>query len=381
MLSLCAFILTFILSVKYKKMGTVLSYYFLSLVMIYLLALNGVEAAFQIAPKPSDSYLYYGTFNLDFIEIGSQIFHEYPLFLKSVIYPFDSPYLAIFSQSIFLCLSVLLAFKKAPYINYAIILLSHCVIYTTSNFLKDNLILIGVFFTVFLINEFKGVFIRVLIIALSLYLMSSIRPFLLLFMPLSFAPVFSVNLSKKVKVMFAVLALIGFAFVIYFNWGLINYVATKWSSDHSVGTSGMSILAPVKIFLGPTPLHYAKFEDYFIQPILASHAYLLTVLHVFYYLLISLLFVMFVVNLRKMPRIYFNDVSSIYLFGIGFGLMLVYIIAYGTADIRQRALIHSFIFSSFLINKDVRFDKYVPSVVISFVLLFLLIFVVTLLLG
>lgn len=362
-------------------MGTVLIYYFISLVMIYLLALNGVEAAFQIAPKPSDSYLYYGTFNLDFNEIGRQTFYEYPLFLKSIIYPFENPYFAVFSQSIFLCLSVLLAFKNSSYINYAIILLSHCVIYTVSNFLKDNLILISVFFTVFLINECKGVLIRVLIIALSLYLMSSIRPFLLLFMPLCFAPFFSINLSKKMKFMFAFLGVIGFAGIIYFNWGLINYVATKWSSDHSVGTSGMSILAPVKIFLGPTPLHYIKFEDYFIQPILSSHSYLLAVFHVFYYLLLSLLVVMFVINIKKIPKIYFNNLSSIYLFGIGFGLMLVYIVAYGTADIRQRALIHSFIFSSFLISKDVRFDKYIPSEVMSFMLLFLLIFVATLLLG
>lgn len=351
-----ALILSLYLSVNYQRCSIVLLYYAFSLFMLFLLAYEGVEAAYQISPKPSDTYLYYNTFHMDFMEMSGQVFHEYPLILRLIVFPFDNAFLAIFSQSVFIALAVMLALKRNSYTAYAIILLSHCVIYMSTNFFKDNLILILVFFSIYLLGAFRSLFLRVIIIALAIYLSSYLRPFMLLFMPLAFSPIFIHSKSKSLKVFFVVILLSAFVVVIYKNWGLINYVATSWSSEHSVGTTGASLLAPIKILLGPTPLNYIEYEYHFVQPILKSHAYMLSLLNVFFYFLLSLVLVMVFVNYKRLTGIYTSNVSSVFLLGIGLGLMIVYIVAYGTADIRQRALIHSFIFASFFVSHDFRME-------------------------
>lgn len=313
--------------------------------LIILAAEQGVEAAYQISAKPSDTLLYFRAFNTSFDDISNYLFYHYPLFLKWVIAPSDSVYFALIGQCAALSASCLWVLRRSANVFYILVLLNHTVIYTCTNLFKDNYLIIIMFFTVGLLIRLKKRWVKSLVVMLSIWGMTYIRPFSFLYAPLIALPYMFANDNKLVARAFWFIALAGLLTILVWKWGLIVYIASHWSSDASVGTGGLSIASLPKIILGPTPFHYFYHDSHFIQPFLDGHGAVLLLLHYVYYFALSWFVVLCFSHFSIVASSLFSCHGGIYSLGIGLATLLVYLIAYGTADIRQRAVILALIFT------------------------------------
>ncbi|TMP47582.1 hypothetical protein [Pseudoalteromonas sp. S1688] len=349
----CAFIfISLVLAKKHSKLPVVLFYYFTTLLLITAFVLEGVEAAYQVSTKPSDSHLYHSTFLLDLEEMHTQLFFHYPYFIKLLILPFSSAYFALVGQSAVIVTLLLLILKKSNNFIYGFILLNHALLYTITNFFKDNLFIIIFLSCIFLLGTLKGKFLKALTIFTCILLATKIRPFIGLFTPLAALPYYFSIKNQTLKNV--ALLLIGsmVSIIIFINWSLISYVLNNWSDDASVGSEGFSILSPLKVILGPTPFHYFYFEKHFVQPFITFQAWILTFFHYFYYAIASVFFTKVLLNIKLFIKEINSNLAAIFSFSLGFGVFIVYMLAYGSADIRQRAIIILFVALPFFICRS-----------------------------
>ena len=347
MLVLIFIILGLVLAVKYNRMPVVLCYWFCCLCLMMLSANEGIEAAFQILGKPSDTRLYFEAFQANFENVSSYLFYHYPLFLKYLIYPFDNAYLALIGQCAVLVAVTLWVLRDSHNIFYLLVLLNHTVVYTATNFFKDNYLLVLVLLTIGLLSRMDWRFGKSALIVLCILVMAKLRPFCMLFMPLAAIPYMFDNDNAKVRWLFWVVSITALGTILITQWGTISYVATSWSADASVGTTGFSIASVPKIILGPTPFHYFYHDSHFAQPFLDSHGTALMLLHFIYYIILAFFVVLVIKNINIWRLFIFKCHAAIFSLSIGLSIMLVYMVAYGSADIRQRAIILGLLFVGF----------------------------------
>jgi hypothetical protein len=347
MLALILITLGLVLAAKYNRIPVVLCYWFCCLGLMMLSASEGIEAAFQISGRPSDTRLYFEAFQTDFENISRYLFYHYPLFLKYLIFPFDNAYLALIGQCAALVAATLWVLRDSHNIFYLLVLLNHTVIYTATNFFKDNYLLILVLLAIGLLSRMDWRIGKSAIIVLCILVMSQVRPFCLLFMPLAAMPYMFANDNTKVKWLFWGISITALSTILISQWSTISYVASSWSTDASVGTTGLSIASLPKIILGPTPFHYFYHDSHFVQPFLDSHGAVLMLLHFLYYIILAFFLVLVLKNINIWRYFIFKCHAAIFSLAIGLGMLLVYMVAYGSADIRQRALILGLLFIGF----------------------------------
>jgi hypothetical protein len=364
MLALLLIILGIVLAAKYNRIPVLLSYWFCCLCLLMLSASQGIEAAFQISGKPSDTRLYFEAFQTDFENISGYLFYHYPLFLKYLIFPFDNAYLALIGQCAALASVTLWVLRHSHNVFYLLVLLNHAIIYTATNFFKDNYLLILVLLTIGLLSRMQLRVGKSAIILICILVISQVRPFCMLFLPLVAMPYMFANDNTKVRWLFWGLGTAALGTILVSQWSTIAYIASSWSSEASVGTTGLSITSFPKVILGPTPFHYFYHDRHFVQPFLDAHGAVLMLLHFFYYIVLAYFLVLATKNIQKWRSVIFKCHAAIFSLAIGLGMLSVYMVAYGSADIRQRAVILSLIFNGFAIlaSKPDREWKYtIPS--------------------
>ncbi|BBE30179.1 hypothetical protein OSSY52_03200 [Tepiditoga spiralis] len=349
--------LSFIVSIKYNKLNHFILFNLLIVIMIYLMNINSYEALFQIAFKTSDTKLYFSTFNLPFEDMTNKTFYQYPMFLRYLIYPFKDAVLALITQSNIIFLLLILIFKDLNNIFFFTIYFNHTLFFTNINFLKDNYLIIVILLTIFLIQNIKNKIMQAIIIAFSILIMKDIRPFYKFFIFLSIIPFVHLKQNSKKKnfiIIGLMLSLAGLIFLLNFKY--IMAVLSTWNATSSTGTTGFSILSPIKIIFGPTPLRYLYSQNFFVQPFLKEHNIIFFVLHLIYYLILPYLIIMFFINIKEYLNISALKSESLYSLGMSLGTFLVYLLIYGSADIRQRAIILLFLTIFIIKENTLSFD-------------------------
>lgn len=334
----------FLFATKYARLPVLLCFWFFCLCLIMLSAEQGIEAAFQISGRPSDTDLYYDAFQANFDSVSNYLFFHYPLLLKYLVFPFNNAYWALIGQCAAISLFCLLVLRDSPNIFYILVLLNHTVLYTATNFFKDNYMLLLMLISLAVLIRTQQRWLKSMSILICILLMTYVRPFCLLFIPLAAVPYMFANRNKSVRALFWLLCVGTLGAVLVTQWDKITYVASSWADDASVGSEGLSITSLPKVILGPTPFHYLNFGEHFVQPLLNSHAILLTFLHFLFYAALSYFVVVFVGNFSQFKKAFFNCIPALFSMGVSLGVLVVYMVAYGSADIRQRAVILSLFF-------------------------------------
>lgn len=351
MIGLFIFLLAFAYSFKSKSLKYFALFNFLVLLCILFFIYNNVEAAFQVSNKPSDTRLYYEGFTIDYSYIQNVLFYEYPLVLRWLVYPVKSALYAVFIQSniIYFLLDLIIKNKK----NLIFFITLHALLYTSTNLFKDNFIIIVALLAVFLLMHINIRILQFIIVGGSFLCMSWVRPFFRFVLPLAFVPYFTSVKEIKTKLVFLVLVSILSSVIIVKNWTLISYVINSWSSEASIQTEHSSFpVALVKIFLGPAPRHYLYHDIYFEQPLLDIQGYFFAFFNAVYYFFLVYICLYIVGNAKTVFNILFMSVSSAYSLFISIFLIIVYGLAYGSADIRQRAIILVFFYLFVLKDLD-----------------------------
>jgi len=369
-----------LLAHKHDKAGIYCGYLAVCTLIMLLAGAEGIEAAYQISAKPTDTHIYHKAYIAPWEQIQAYLFYQYPLILKALTYPFNNAFYAVFVQACFMAGVTVWALRGSHVLFYWLILLNHAVIYTSMNFFKDNYFLILCLLTIGVISRVKSQLMNTGTIFLSVFLLSVIRPFSLLFIPLSGIPYMFGPSPRWLKTLIWGISIAGMVAILVTQWGLIMYVFSSWSTEASVGTTGLSVTSLPKILLGPTPFHYFYYEAHFIQPILASHAVVFTLLHFVYYFALSVFLVVLIDNFKSWLKGLFSSPAALFSLGLGMAILVVYLIAYGSADVRQRAIILSLLFTAVavpFVEQGKSFDCTVsalklPAVFIVFILLYLM---------
>ncbi|GHF80955.1 hypothetical protein [Thalassotalea marina] len=375
-------LLSLSIAIKYEKLGFYAAYTFFCYTLIALAGLEGIEAAFQINIKPSDTHLYYTGYNSPWEYISDYLFYYYPASLKLLTHPFDNIYYALVVQCAFMAFAIIWSLRKSNSMFYCLVLISHTVIYLSVNLFKDNYFLIVCLLAIGVVSRLKSKFVSSIAILTSIWAMMLVRPFAFLFLPLSGTPFVFTNASKWLKIIFWGGSIIAMGAILVTQWGVIMYVASSWSDEASVGTSGISIASLPKVILGPTPFHYFYHKDHFVQPFLDSQAVVLTFLHYVYYAALTWFIVVLPKNIKSWYQSVFQSPAAVFAFALGMAILVIYMVAYGSADVRQRAIILTLLFLSISLpftEQNKPFDTSLTAIETSaFVGIFGLLFVVSL---
>lgn len=346
MLAVFIFVFTIMTSLKYNKFRHFLFYNLIIFTLIFFLGVKSYTIVDDINFKPSDTSLYYNTFMMNFDDASSQLFSKYPVLLKYICFPFNYGFLALIAQANITFLLIMLIVKEKSNIIFFMIYFNHALIYTNINFLKDNFLIMTVLLVIFVLKNINNKIIQAILIFFSMTYMAEVRPFYRFFSFLAVLPFFNHEFFKKSKkaVIFTYLFLISAAGGVFFLYRkTIFKVLSSWNDTASVGTEGFSMLSPVKIIFGPTPLRYLDASNTFVQPFLPEHQVPFFILHVLYYLILPVIIILFFLNLKKFLFFTRLKISSLYSFFLSLGTFTVYLVTYGSADIRQRAIILLFL--------------------------------------
>ena len=345
MIIFACLILSCLYSVKNKSFSLWSVFNIIVIAGLGLYCLHGIDVLYKAdLNKPSDTAEYYFGFMSDIKDIKTYIFYQYPLLLKIISFPFNHAIYAAYGQA--LIIYWLLDFIVKNKSDLLLFIFNHAFIFTVINLFKDNFIFIVALTTFILLRSVTNNLLQSLIVLLSFIVLSWIRPFFYLLFPIAFFPVITKIESKKIKILICLILVLVSIGVIVTNLHVINYVIQRWATDASVQeTKSGPIVALIKVFLGPTPFHYLFHDKHFVQPILDSHGIMFFILHFAFYFTFAF-FVAHVVSNRK--RI-FNEIlhartEILYMLVLSLFLLCVYVLAYGSADIRQRALIISFLY-------------------------------------
>jgi hypothetical protein len=222
--------------------------------------------------------------------------------------------------------------------------------------------------TYILLKNIRNCFVQTAIIAASFLVMSYVRPWFTYLLPVAAFPILITSHKQMwIKYMSVLLFSLALGYVAYIKMDTIYYVMTSHFIDatdpKSVALGKSSpVMAVIKIFLGPTPMHYLFHDKHFVQPFSNLHGILFAVLHMFYYIT----FAFFVVYAAKKIR-YFRirtllqmPAQRLFLLVCFAFLFVVYIFAYGSADIRQRAIIITCFYLSVLPQRQSVITRTMP---------------------
>ncbi|KLO24335.1 hypothetical protein X275_00625 [Marinitoga sp. 1197] len=357
MIGILIIIYAIYISYKQKRESHFLIYNLLIISLIFLFGIQNYEAVYQVEPKPSDTYLYYTAFKTFLSDINHYLFYQYPLFLRIMIYPLKNAYFALYIQSNIVFLLIMLISEKLNNLYFFILYMNHTLIYTNVNFFKDNYIIIVGLLGIYLLQKIKNKIFQSVIIYISVFFIDLVRPFFKFFYFLLILP-FIKNKKLKAK------HLIVFYISIFFFISIIIYIYSETifsvldvmekSGDSSLG---FSLTSPIRSFFGPTPIRFLFHENYFEQPFLKSQGYIYYFLHIIFYFLFPVVIIIFIIDIKK--YFYLNKIKtdSLFSFSISFLTFSVYQVVYGSADIRQRAIIILF-FVFFVLNEtDIKVEK------------------------
>ncbi|WP_129408526.1 hypothetical protein [Marinitoga lauensis] len=350
MLGILILILSIYVSYTKKREWHFFLYNIIVLTLIYLYGIQNYEALYQVEPKTSDTYLYHTAFKAYISDIHNYLFYQYPLFLKILIYPFQNAFFALIVQSNIIFFLLMLITKNWNDLYFFILYTNHTLIFTTVNFFKDNYIIILGLSGIYLLQKTKNKIYQSIILFFTIYLIDMVRPFFKFFYFLIILP-FLKNERIQKKHLFLLYSLIFLLIAAVF----LIYSQTIFSVLDKLGSSGdsspgFSITSPIRALFGPTPIRYLFHKNYFAQPFLGSQGYLYYFLHILFYLTFPIILIIFMLDIKK--YFYLNNINtdSLFSFSISFLTFAVYQVVYGSADIRQRAVILTF-FVFFVLNE------------------------------
>lgn len=308
------------------------------------LVINDVDVAYKLNPSlPSDTRTYYVDYiNLN-ADINQNVFPFYIYFLRIIEFPFHNALFAVWGQAVitFFLLDIIVRNKH----NLLFLCLFHAIIYTNANMFKDNLVLIFSLLTYVILSRCPSRILQSIIIFLSITIISRVRPFLYLTTPACLIPFYTHLRSQRIKNTLLIAICVTFVIVFVLAQGYIQGVANAFSDDASVLAGKASPpVAFAKILIGPTPMHYFHSERFMVQPFGPEQS----VLYCIYNLLYYIVFVYWIIYLVRNYKEIFHDLNistpKFYLFSLAFAQTVVYVVIYGSADIRQRALIVTLLF-------------------------------------
>lgn len=289
----------------------------------------------------SDTRLYYENYMGRWENLKNELFADYPYSLRIFTYPWINALYATWGQSVlsFFLLDVIIKNKR----NLLFFIFFHALIYTSTNLFKDNLILSLGLLGYIVLKYLKNIWLQCGVVIITFMVIARIRPFIGYAIPLGLFPLLFRIKSLNVKRFLLLLGLFLVIGVLYSQKDFILGVMNSLSGDSSAGTRSNPIVALMKIFLGPTPLHYLHSQRYFEQPFLVTQSYFYSVLHYLYYIALSF-FCMYVIdNWKDLIDVCKMHVAKAFVLFLGLIQLVVYMIIYGSADIRQRGVIITFI--------------------------------------
>ena len=192
------------------------------------------------------------------------------------------------------------------------------------------------------------------IIAGAVSLVAAVRPFMEMFFPIAILPLWVNIKNKSIKRNLFIIGCLSFVVIFVAMQDYISGIQNTFSDDSSVQAERSSPpIALIKVLLGPTPLHYLFHEQYMQQPFLDSHTFVYTLLHIIYYVIFAFWAIYIYSNWRVICNIYTMSISRVFILSFAMIQMIVYIMIYGSADIRQRAIIISFLYIFTLIDNKI----------------------------
>ena len=353
MVIIIVFLFSIYYSYKKSSLQYLLIYHYLVSVLLYCYTYNGIDVTYKIdLSLPSDTYLYYSAYISEWSKIANHIFPIYPYSLRIIEYPFHNALFAVWGQCVltFFLLDIIIKQKK----NLLFFVFFHALIYTNVNMFKDNMIVLIGLLSYILLNKTKSSLLQIGIIGGAIYLVATVRPFMVMFFPMALLPLWVNIKNKSIK---RNLFVIGCLVIVVIFVAMQDYIAgiqNTFSGDSSVqGERSSPPVALIKILLGPTPLHYLFHEQYMQQPFLDSHTYIYTLLHLIYYVIFAFWAIYIYSSWRVMCNIYTMSISRVFILSFAMIQMIVYVMIYGSADIRQRAIIISFLYIFTLIDNKI----------------------------
>lgn len=194
-----------------------------------------------------------------------------------------------------------------------------------------------------------------IIIAISVLLLFQVRPFLKNFLiPLTLIPLWTHINSARIKKATIILGCIAGVVVWIMMQSYITGIMRLFENDTAVVDGRSSPLAAiVKILIGPTPMHYLLYNKFMVQPFCAEQSVLFFCYHLLFYFVLSFWIMSLFINYRLIVDKFYISTANIYILSLGLAQGLVYTVIYGSADIRQRAIIILFTFLATITHKDI----------------------------
>ena len=353
MLTILIFIISLIYADRHRSISYLLLFHFVVLVAISIYVANGIDVQFKADPgRPSDTYLYYSGYMSSWDKIGTYMFAEYPYFLRILSFPIVNSLFAVWGQSAltFLLLDIIVKNKR----NLILFITFHALIYTCTNMFKDNLILLIGLGGYIALDRVRNLILQCSIIFVTISMIAWVRPFLGFAAPLALFPILFRIRSVQIKNLLLGCCFIGLLVVLYLQRGFIQGVMNAFANDSSVieGRSPAPI-AILKVLFGPTPFHYFFSDRFFVQPFLPAQSLFFGTLHYLYYIGFAAFGVYIASNFKTIFNLYRTSIAKICLLLLSLVQMFVYIVIYGSADIRQRGVILTFLFIFCLGNQSI----------------------------
>ena len=173
-------------------------------------------------------------------------------------------------------------------------------------------------------------------------------------MPLVILPWWAYMKNIKVKNALFLLSVIALVCTLYVMQPYIQGIAAGFSDDAAVAEGRSSAPAALaKILLGPTPFHYFFSEQFLLQPFAYEQSIMFGLLNFLFYIVLAFWLVYLLYNYKAVIKILSENLAKMFVFAVAFSQCLVYVIIYGSADIRQRAIIVSLAFISTISDKSI----------------------------
>lgn len=352
MITIFLFVASLLYACKHGSLAYFSIFQILVIIAIGIYVVNDVDVMYKINTSlPSDTRLYYDGYMFGFEHANNYLFSEYPLFLRIITFPIVSSLYATWGQSVLLYFLLDLIVKNKS--NLLLFIFFHALIYVCTNMFKDNMICVTSLCGFLLLRSTKNVWLQCVVVLLSILLIAMIRPFMGYIIPICFFPLVMRIKSSMVKNVLLGGAVVCVACIVYLQRNYILGVMNSFSEDAALSEGRSSfIVALFKIVFGPTPSHYLYSKQYFSQPFLPEQSFYFAILHYAYYLSFAFLSVYIIGNVRRLLNIYKVSIAKLFLLFVATAQMIVYIVIYGSADIRQRAVILTLIFVYVLPDKS-----------------------------
>lgn len=213
---------------------------------------------------------------------------------------------------------------------------------------KDNYLIVISLLGYIALRKYNSIWLQILFISLNVFILYQVRPFLYQFLiPLSLLPLWTHIKSEKIKKFIFIVGCCTGIIIWLVMQTYISGIVKMFENDTSViGGRASPIEAIIKIIIGPTPMHYLYFKKFLVQPFCIEQSIIFFIYHILFYIVLTYWIVYCCNNLKRIIYTISNSTPRLYLTSLALAQGLVYVIIYGSADIRQRAIIILFIFLS-----------------------------------